>query len=554
MIGILRRAALAACLALAAQSVAAKPASPAMSKPETRGPIVVAPAGAYMGSADGDVRVFKGIPYAAPPVGPLRWKPPQPLPPAKTGLKVTEFGPACMQPVARMNNIYAQDLGSQSEDCLSLNVWTPQRAKDAPVLVWIHGGALVAGSSKEALYDGAAMARRGLIVVSINYRLGVFGYLAHPELSAESPDGISGNYGLMDQIAALRWIRANIGAFGGDPARVTIAGESAGALSVMYLMASPEARGLFSGAIAQSAYMISTPELKRKAVGESSAEEAGLRLARTLQKPNIGLMRAMDARALADSAPAAGFSPFANVDGKYLTRQLVETFDRGEQARVPLMAGFNSGEVRSLTVLLPPAPGSPEAYERAIRERYGDLADAYLALYPSSDVREGMLANTRDALYGWTAERLARKQTAAGQAAFLYLFDHGYPATDEARLHAFHASELPYVFGTLERTPPLWPKIPATSGERALSDAMLDYWTSFARDGRPSAAAAPAWPAYGTEARYMHFAETPRAAEKLFPGMYALHEEAVCRRRAAGLAWNWNTGIASPELKPATCG
>lgn len=549
MIRLLRRAAAAACLVLVSQSVAAKPVPD-----ESRGPIVVAPAGAFMGASDGDVRVFKGIPYAAPPVGPLRWKPPQPPAPAKTGLKVTEFGPVCMQPVSPVKSIYSQDLGTQSEDCLSLNVWTPKDAKGAPVLVWIHGGALVGGSSKEALYDGAAMARRGVIVVSINYRLGVFGYLAHPELSAESKDGISGNYGLLDQIAALQWVRTNIRSFGGDPANVTIAGESAGGLSVMYLMASPPARGLFARAIAQSAYMISTPVLKEKAVGEASAEEAGLKLAKTLQKPNIALLRAMDARTLADAAPMAGFQPFAAVDGKILPRQLVEMFDRGEQAPVPVLAGFNSGEIRSLTFLIPPVPGSAEAYENAIRERYGDLAEAYLTLYPSTALRESMLANTRDALYGWTAERLVRKQEALGIPSFLYFFDHGYPSMETARLHGFHASELPYVFGTLERTPALWPRIPSTPGETALSEAMLDYWTSFAKSGRPVAAHAAAWPAYGSDGGYMWFADDgPRAAKGLMPGMYALHEEAVCRRRAAGQAWNWNTGIVSPELKPAKC-
>jgi para-nitrobenzyl esterase len=545
-----RRAAVAACLLLTAQTAAATPAPGGTH----RGPIVVAPAGAYMGSAEGDLRVFKGIPYAAPPVGELRWKPPQRLQPATTGLKVTEFGPPCMQPVSPIKTIYSQDLGPQSEDCLSLNIWTPKHAEHAPVLVWIHGGALVAGSSKEALYDGARMARRGVIVVSINYRLGVFGNLAHPALSAESAEGISGTYGLLDQIAALRWVHDNIAAFGGDPANVTIAGESAGGLSVLYLMASPAARGLFARAIAQSAYMISTPELKQAAVGEPSAEEAGLRLARSLQKPNIALLRSMDARRLADAAPMAGFAPFAAVDGKILLRQLVETFDRGEQAPVPVLAGFNSGEIRSLTFLLPPSPASAAAYERAIRERYGDLANAYLALYPASDVRESMLANTRDALYGWTAERLVRKQEALGRPSFLYLFDHGYPAMDQAGLHGFHASELPYMFGTLERTPALWPAIPSTAGERALSDAMVDYWTSFARTGQPHSATAPAWNAFGTAGDYMRFADDgPRPERDLMPGMYALHEEAVCRRRAAGQGWNWNTGVVSPELKPASC-
>jgi len=541
---------LAAVLGLAAVLTAAAPSR----AQEPRGPIVVAPAGAYMGTAENDIRVFKGIPYAAAPVGPLRWKPPQPLAPARTGLKVTEFGPPCMQPISPVKHIYWQDIGPQSEDCLSLNIWTPKGAEKAPVLVWIHGGSLVGGSSKEALYDGTRMAERGVIVVTINYRVGVFGYLAHPELSAESPDGVSGNYGLLDQIAALKWVRDNIGAFGGDPANVTVAGESAGGLSVMYLMASPQARGLFARAIAQSAYMISTPELKRAAVGESSAEDAGMRLTRALQKPNIALMRAMDANELAYAAPAAGFAPFANVDGKILPRQLVETFDRGEQAPVPILAGFNSGEIRSLGILLPPVPASAAAYEAAIRERYGDLAEAYLALYPATNLRESMLANTRDALYGWTAERLVRSQERAGQPSFLYLFDHGYPAMEAARLHAFHAAELPYMFGHLRRTPELWPKIPDTPAETALSEAMLDYWTSFARNGRPTTAQGPAWPAYGTAAAYMRFADArPIPETDLYPGMFELHEAAMCRRRAAGQAWNWNTGIVSPPLAPASC-
>ena len=241
--------------------------------------------------------------------------------------------------------------------------------------------------------------------------------------------------------------------------------------------------------------------------------------------------------------------PFAAVDGHVLKAQLVDTFDRGEQAPVPLLAGFNSGEIRSLTVLAPPVPKSAAEYEQVIHDRYGDLADAFLKLYPSGNMQESIFATSRDALYGWTAERLARKQTAIGQHAYLYLFDHGYPAADAAGLHAFHASELPYVFGTPERTPPLWPKIPATPAEAAFSDAMIGYWSSFTRTGQPTAAHQPAWPAYGSIGAFMAFREVPHPETQLFPGMYALHEEAVCRRRnAPDLAWNWNAGLASPPL------
>jgi para-nitrobenzyl esterase len=194
-------------------------------------------------------------------------------------------------------------------------------------------------------------------------------------------------------------------------------------------------------------------------------------------------------------------------------------------------------------------------YEKEIRSRYGDLADEFLRHYPSTDMNESILANTRDALYGWTAERLVKKQAAIGVPSYLYFFDHGYPAADNANLHAFHGSELPYVFGTRDRTGPNWPKIPATAPETALSDAMIDYWTSFARNGTPQATMQPDWPVYGSDAAYMDFTDAPHPAKNLLPGMYALHEEAVCRRKAAGgIAWNWNTGIVSPTLaKQAGC-
>jgi para-nitrobenzyl esterase len=438
-----------------------------------------------------------------------------------------------------------------SEDCLSLNIWTPAHARHAPVFFWIYGGALWGGASRDPIYDGASLAARGIVVVTINYRVGVLGWLAHPELSAESPRNISGNYGLLDQIEALRWVKRNIGAFGGDAANVTIAGESAGGLSVMYLMASPEARGLFAKAIAQSAYMVSTPELKVDKFGSPSAEDSGAKLAAALHASNIAGLRAMDATALTAAAAAAGFAPFGAIDGQVLPHQLVDIFDKGEQASVPILAGFNSGEIRSLRILAPPVPASSADYESVIRARYGDLADEFLRLYPASNMQESIWATTRDALYGWTAERLARKQTALGVPAFLYLFDHGYPAADNAGLHAFHGSELPYVFGTPDRTPPLWPKIPATATETRLSDAMIGYWSSFARTGRPEAKAEPTWPAYGTADAYMDFTDAPHPSDHVLPGMYALQEEVVCRRRASGdLAWNWNVGLVSPPLPP----
>jgi len=514
-------------------------------------PIVHAPAGAVQGEAlDGGVRAFRGIPYAEPPVKELRWRAPVPARPWKGTRDATRFGPACVQPPSRPGSIYSLgDALPTSEDCLSLNVWTPADAENAPVFVWIHGGSLVAGSSREPMYDGARLAAQGLVVVSINYRLGVLGYLAHPDLSAESADGVSGNYGLLDQIEALRWVQRNIAAFGGDPGNVTIAGESAGALSVMYLLAAPPARGLFHKAIAQSAYMITTPALREAVHGLPAAEESGLEMSRKIGVRGLPRLRAMDPLELTVKAAMSGFLPFGNVDGKVLPAQLVEVFDRGQQAPVPLLAGFNEGEIRSLRFLLPPQPADAGSYEAAIRAAYGDLAEAMLARYPATDLDEAMLATTRDAMYGWTAERLVRKQAELGLPSYLYYFDHGYTAANEAGLHAFHAAELPYVFASHERTTPLWPKAPSTPGEQALTAAISGYWASFARSGKPVAPGQPDWQPYAQARAYMAFAGTPTPGEKLMPGMYELVEQVVCRRRAhGGQPWNWNVGIAAPPL------
>jgi para-nitrobenzyl esterase len=518
-------------------------------------PVVDAPSGAVRGQTEGDIRVFKGIPYALPPVQDRRWQPPVTLPRWSGARDATTFGPACVQPQSKIVSVYSGEVLPTSEDCLTLNIWAPSGARRAPVFLWIHGGALVGGSSREALYDGQRLAARGVIVVSINYRLGVLGWLAHPGLSSESAQRISGNYGLLDQIAALRWVRANIAAFGGDPDNVTIAGESAGGLSVMYLLESPLAHGLFAKAISESGYMISMPELKKSVFGAPSGEGAGQMLAAALQAPDVATLRSMDAQTLTNSAAGLGFAPQGLVDGIVLPQQMVSAFDEGKQAPVPLLVGFNQGEIRSLTVLAPKAPATAAAYEATIRERYGDLAEAFLRLYPTADYKESILATTRDALYGWTAERMARKQTALGQPAYLYLFDHGYPAADDAGLHAFHASELPFVFGTLDRTPPHWPRIPSTPAERALSDAMVEYWTSFARDGRPVAKDAPAWPSFGASESYLHVTDAPHPEAKLMPGMYALNEAVMCRRKATGkTGWNWNVGLYAPKLPAATAG
>ena len=542
---------IAACLVFVVPSYAmATPASRALAQAEL-GAMADPPAGRMQGLIAGNLRIFKGIPYAQPPVGALRWRPPATLPRWRGVRHATAFGPACFQPDNTLVSVYVEKPIPMSENCLTLNIWAPAAARHAPVFFWIYGGALWGGASRDPLYDGARLAEHGLIVVSINYRLGALGWLALPQLSAESPERISGNYGLLDQIAALKWVRRNIAAFGGDPDNVTIAGESAGALSVMYLMVSPQARGLFAKAIAESGYLVSMPSLRENRYGMPAAEQSGLQLAAALHAPSIAALRSMDPRKLTNAAAAARFWPWGIVDGHVLPEQMITAFDKGDQAHVPILAGFNSGEIRSLMYLAPPAPASAADYRRIIRERYGRFADEFLRLYPANDLDESILAATRDGLYGWTAMRLVRDQSALGLPSYLYFFDHSYPAADEAHLHGFHGSELPYVFGTLDHTPPLWPKNPASPHEQALSEAMLDYWTSFARSGHPQAADAPDWPAFGSARAYMHFTDAPHPQTRLMPGMYRLNEDVVCRRVAAeNLPWNWNVGLGSPNLPP----
>lgn len=518
--------------------------------------IVKAPAGSVRGIEVDGQKVFKGIPYALAPVGERRWKPPVAVP-AWTGVRnATAFGAACQQPPAPPSSIYAEVYPAMSEDCLSLNIWAPARAKKAPVFVWIHGGNLVRGSSQQAMFDGARLAKRGVIVVSINYRLGIFGYFAHPGLSAESPDGSSGNYGVMDQIAALKWVRANIGAFGGDPGNVTIAGESAGGLAILHLLVSPQAHGLFGKAIVQSASLMNIPELKTMAHGVPSAETLGEHYAGAIGARTVAELRAIPAPDLAARAVKAGFASTAIVDGTVITRQLLDSFERGEQAKVPLMTGFTAGEISTMKSILPGLPEAstftPATYEAKIRAGYGPLADAFLRLYPSDAIGANMLAAARDGFFAWNSQKLVREQARAGQPAYLYYFDHHMPSSDAAGIHAFHASEVPFMFGTIDRVTALWPKIPDMPAERALSDAMVDYWASFARTGAPTASGHPAWPSHNARAAYMHFTDKPEVAADLKPAEYALHDQVFCRRRAAGTQpWNWNVGVIAPPLAPA---
>lgn len=502
-------------------------------------PLVTVAQGRLAGTNDGGLRVFKNIPYALPPVGERRWRAPEP-PASWTGTRdAAAFGPSCVQPPVPPASVYYDPPAAMSEDCLTLNVWTPAEAARAPVIVWIHGGSLRIGGAAEPTYDGAAFARRGIVFVSINYRLGVLGYLAHPALSAESPDHVSGNYGLLDQIAALRWVRDNVASFGGDPGNVTVMGESAGALSVTYLLVSPPARGLFQKAIVESTNLRAMPELARAAHGMPSGEEIGTALAAAVGADDLAALRAMDAEAVTLAAQRARFVPQGVIDGRVLPRQLPDAFDAGEMARVPLLTGFTAGEMRSGLVPLPPLPADAAAYGAMVRARYGELTPAFLALYPASDMRESLLAALRDAVFGWSSERMVRQYAAAGLPAYLYLFDHCDAASRARDYCAFHASELPYVFGQTGPNGALAPNWPRPDGaeDAALSEAMTDYWTSFARTGNPNGTGRPVWAPYAEGEAYMRFAARPIPSTDLYPGMFELHEAWMNARRAANRQW-----------------
>ena len=520
--------------------------APPVGSPHAGSGIVGTMSGQVRGAErDGVVR-FLGLPYAKAPVGELRWQPPQAPPSWQQVREARQFGAACLQPEVPAASVYNDPPAWQSEDCLNLNVWTPAGAWRAPVVVWLHGGSLRIGANSLSLYDGTNYAQRGAVFVSVNYRLGLLGWLAHEELSAESEDGISGNYGLLDQIAALGWVKDNIEAFGGDPTNVTIMGESAGALSATYLMASPRAHGLFHKAIVQSTNLRTFPFLDRAAPGMPSAHAIGAAVFAGLGVESLAEARKLDPQNLNDRALAGGFPAQGTVDGKILPRQLIDIFDRGEQARVLLLAGFNSREMVTQRGLLPAMAGDAEEYRERIERAYGDLAGQFLRLYPFDDSDEALIAAGRDGIYGWAIERMVRSQTALGLDAYLFVFDHCYSAARERDLCGFHAGELPFTFGNLSagQLPLRWP-VPADPGDRRLSDAMLDYWLGFIRNGRPDGAGLARWAPYGNEQNFMLFDARPQPGSDPYPGMFELNEAFNDRRRTSGKSWGFLAGLAA---------
>ena len=480
--------------------------------------------GRVKGTANNGVTAFKGIPFAAPPVGALRWKAPRPAPRWKGVREAVEFGPRCMQ-----GNIYGdmvfRDKGP-SEDCLYLNVWTPATATQQrlPVMVWIYGGGYGAGAASEPRQDGENLAKKGVVVVSMNYRLNVFGFFAHAELAKESDRDSSGNYGLLDQLAALEWVHKNIAGFGGDPAKVTIFGESAGSFSVSALMASPLAQGLFQRAIGESGAFFGSV-LPLQPLAESEAADA--KFAESIGAHSLADLRAKPAGELLDAAvkqKAIWFAP--NIDGYFLPRSVSEIFSNGKQSHVPLLAGWNrdEGGYRAIFEKDPPTAANFVAYAH---KHFSDKADEFLKLFPAdSDEHAKRSAQdlAGDQFIAFSTWKWIEMQGATGRSTlYRYEFDDAPPAPlsgapgEDSPGNAYHSAEIEFVFGALASK-----NLPWRPEDKALSDLMSSYWANFARNVDPNGTGLPEWPVYNSPGHYavMHLDATSHVSPDDHRGRY----------------------------------
>jgi len=469
------------------------------------------------GPQSSGVRMFKGIPFAAPPIGELRWKAPQPVKDWQGVRPATQFGPRCMQQSVFGDMNFRSN--GMSEDCLYLNVWTPaaSAADRLPVLVYLYGGGFRAGDGSEPRYDGESMARRGIVALTVNYRLAEFGFFAHPELTSESPRHASGNQGLLDQAAALEWVKQNIAAFGGDPAQVTVAGESAGSISVSALMASPIAKGLFARAIGESGGMFG-PTLPP--VPLADAERLGTQFATTLGASTLADLRALSTQQIFDAAAkrTGGAFPLA-IDGYFLTKLPADTFAAGNQAHVPLLAGSNSQEMGSRQ-LLGADPVTPDGFEQAVRRQFTTGADEVLKAYAPSkpeDVEQAAtdLASDRFIAYSTWKWMDAHGRT-GGNPVYYYYYSHPRPAMTAAMGNAVpglaggvttapntnvsrqppprgavHSAEIEYAMGNLETNKVFeW-----TPDDFTVSQKMQGYFANFIKTGNPNGSGLPEWQA-----------------------------------------------------------
>lgn len=482
---------------------------------------------------DHSVRMFKGIPFAAPPVGELRWKAPQPAPGWGGVRQADKFGAACMQTNV-FGDIYFRD-AQPSEDCLTLDIWIPAKPASAkiPVIVWFYGGGFVAGSASEPRYDGENLAKKGVIIVNPNYRLGVFGFFSHPELSKESGRNASGNYGLLDQVAALQWVVKNIAVFGGDPQNITIAGESAGSLSVSALMASPLSRNLFQKAIGESgAFFPSGPSAGMQLKPVVETEQLGVKFAESVGAKSLAEMRAKPGYELLQAAAKQnrgfGFGP--NIDGYFLPTCALSVYQESAQSHVPLLAGWNADEGKMFVLMAPQKPTAKSFAEQA-NARFGDRATEFLKLYPATTDQEALLsaeALAGDDFIAFSTWKWIDMQRRTGNSpVYEYRFER-VPAVKPgamigpipaAEAGSRHACEIEYVFQTLKSQA----GVPWMDEDFKVSDAMSSYWVNFAKTGNPNGSGLPNWPKYDSKDGYqvMHLSgKNTHAAADTMRGRY----------------------------------
>jgi len=460
-------------------------------------------------TSDQKVIAYKGIPYAAPPVEDLRWLPPQPTGRWKGVLQARDFGSHCVQFASYPDMIF-HDPGP-SEDCLTLNVWAPAEAtrskKSAglPVMVWIYGGGFITGGTSESRQDGEFLARRGVIVVSMNYRLGIFGFLSLPELDSESPHHASGNYGLMDQAAAIAWVRGNIARFGGDPGNITIFGESAGSSSVSILMASPISKDLFAKAIGESGADFAAERPKSLPVAPAEQRNAtwaehAFGSARLFYLRQLGTDEIVNAVKDSKRNPAPSFRPI--VDGYFLPDSSAHIYAEGKQARVPTLGGWNSDDRQ----IVPPE--SPSSFAQLAHKDFGSAAQEFLKLFPATTDEQASRAGydyAGDKFITFATWKWLDSQVRTSQApVYRYFFDFPSPGdrNHTVAMGAFHSDDIEYVFGTLDSRP----EMKIRPEDRALSELMQQYWVNFARTGDPNGPGLPKWPTYSepTHWQVMH--------------------------------------------------
>lgn len=443
-------------------------------------------------NAEGDIRIYKGIPFAAPPVGDLRWKAPQPVQPWEGVKKCTAFGPSPMQAKPQPFMFWSSEFlipeEPISEDCLYLNVWSGAETADEarPVLVYIYGGGFRSGGAGCPIYDGEAMAKKGVVFVSINYRVGAFGFLAHPELSEEAPYSTSGNYGILDMIAALRWVQSNIAAFGGDPGNVTIAGQSAGAFGVNFLTASPLAEGLFHRAIAQSGGSFYTRP-SRPGLDLAGAEQMGVDFANSLDCQSLSDLRSKSAEEI---HKAQGGPAWPVVDGHVLPESIYDIYKNGLQNDVPLLVGWNGDD------LIFTQTKEADEFRAQMKERFGNLSEAFFEAYPAETTKQATKAQldvSRDETFGIQVYTWAKLQTQTGKSpAYIYNFNRKVPAhTPETEFGAFHSGEIVYAYNNLHTLDRPWEPV-----DKKIAEVMSSYWVNFAKAGDPSGPGLPAWKPY----------------------------------------------------------